>query len=146
VFSITTAFKQTQTVPLTSLNFSTTLLLRRFLITFLGMAVCAAIAPYEDARSVARRLVEEHGKFVEIFVNTPLEHCEARDRKGLYAKARAGELKGMTGIDDPYEAPLKCEIDLPSHELSVSESVDRIMEYLVDQGYVVLPGNPVLKE
>ena len=117
-----------------------------FLIHFLGMAVCAAIAPYEDARSVARRLVEEHGKFVEIFVNTPLEHCEARDRKGLYAKARAGELKGMTGIDDPYEAPLKCEIDLPSHELSVSESVDRIMEYLVDQGYVVLPGNPVLKE
>ena len=108
-----------------------------------GMAVCAAIAPYEDARNVARRLVEEHGKFVEIFVNTPLEHCEARDRKGLYAKSRAGILKGMTGIDDPYEAPPACEIDLPSHELSVSESVDRIMDFLIEKNYIVLPGNPI---
>ena len=108
-----------------------------------GMAICAAIAPYEDARGVARRLVEEHGKFIEIFVNTPLSHCEQRDRKGLYAKARAGELKGMTGIDDPYEAPLACEIDLPSHELAVHESVDRIMDYLTEHGFVALPGNPV---
>jgi sulfate adenylyltransferase len=107
------------------------------------MAICAAIAPYEDARGVARRLVEEHGKFIEIFVNTPLSHCEQRDRKGLYAKARAGELKGMTGIDDPYEAPLACEIDLPSHELAVHESVDRIMDYLTEHGFVALPGNPV---
>ena len=104
-----------------------------------GMAICAAIAPYEDARGVARRLVEEHGQFVEIFINTPLNECETRDRKGLYAKARAGILKGMTGIDDPYEAPSNCEIDIPSHKLSVSESVDQIMDYLTEKGYVVLP-------
>ena len=101
-----------------------------------GIAVCAAIAPYEDARNVARRLVEENGNFVEIFINTPLEECETRDRKGLYAKARAGKLKGMTGIDDPYEAPSNCEIDIPSHKLSVSESVDQIMDYLMDNGFV----------
>jgi sulfate adenylyltransferase len=103
------------------------------------MAICAAIAPYEDARGVARRLVEEHGQFVEIFINTPLNECETRDRKGLYAKARAGILQGMTGIDDPYEAPSNCEIDIPSHKLSVSESVDQIMDYLTEKGYVVLP-------
>jgi sulfate adenylyltransferase len=99
-----------------------------------GMAICAAIAPYENARNVARSLVEEQGQFVEIFVSASLEACEDRDRKGLYAKARAGDLKGMTGIDDPYEAPTKCEINIPSHELSVAESVDQIMDYLKERG------------
>ena len=112
-----------------------------------GMAVCAAIAPYSEARNEARRLVEEaNGRFVEVFVNTPLSHCEKRDRKGLYAKARAGTLKGMTGIDDPYEEPQECEIDLPSHELTVAESVDRIMDFLASKGYIHLPGHPLKEE
>jgi sulfate adenylyltransferase len=70
-----------------------------------GIAVCAPIAPYADDRAAARALVEAHGDFIEVHVNTALEVCEARDTKGLYAQARAGELKHFTGVSDPYEVP-----------------------------------------
>jgi sulfate adenylyltransferase len=102
-----------------------------------GIAVCAPIAPYEATRAEARKMNEEVGGFVEIFVSTPLEECERRDRKGLYAKARAGTLKGMTGIDDPYEEPKNAELVLDASKLSIAESVDQIITYLKDNGYIV---------
>jgi sulfate adenylyltransferase len=106
-----------------------------------GLSMCAAIAPYADARNTARRLVEEYGRFIEIHVDTPLAECENRDRKGLYAKARAGELKGMTGIDDPYEVPEDPEIRVVTGG-GVAHEVDQIMDYLREQGYIALPGHP----
>ena len=76
-----------------------------------GVVVCAAVSPYRVTRDDCRRLVgSDH--FVEVFVDTPLQICEQRDNKGLYAKARRGELSGFTGIDDPYEPPLSPEITL----------------------------------
>lgn len=74
-----------------------------------GAVICAAVSPYDAARKKARAMVDEaggeHGRFVLVYVSTPLEVCEQRDAKGLYAKARAGDLRGMTGVDDPYESP-----------------------------------------
>jgi hypothetical protein len=75
-----------------------------------GTVVVAAIAPYEAAREEARALVERHGRFVLVHLSTPLEVCEGRDVKGLYARARAGQLTGFTGIDDPYEPPARAEV------------------------------------
>jgi sulfate adenylyltransferase len=75
-----------------------------------GIAVCAPIAPYADARAESRALVEAHGDFIEIHVATTLEVCEARDRKGLYAQARAGKIARFTGISDPYEVPEQPEL------------------------------------
>ena len=100
-----------------------------------GIAICAAIAPYAAARKVARDLVEAEGSFIEIFVNTSLEECEKRDRKGLYVKARSGKLKGMTGIDDPYEEPAAAEIVVETHS-TVSDSVQKITDYLVLHGFI----------
>lgn len=74
-----------------------------------GIAICAAIAPFAEARQKNRELVETVGHYIEVFVNTPIEECEARDVKGLYAKARRGELAGFTGVNDPYEIPEKPE-------------------------------------
>ena len=101
-----------------------------------GIALCAPIAPYEADRKANRHAVEAHGGYVEVFVATPLEECEKRDVKGLYAKARAGIIKEFTGISDPYEAPTDAEIVLPTQDLSVAESVERVMDYLVKEGYL----------
>jgi bifunctional enzyme CysN/CysC len=87
------------------------------------------ISPFRSEREMARSLMED-GEFIEIFVDTPLEICEARDPKGLYKKARAGELRNFTGIDSDYEAPLSAEIVLKSGEREVDELVDQIVEYL----------------
>jgi sulfate adenylyltransferase len=75
-----------------------------------GIALCAAIAPYAAARERARRMVEKNGVFIEVFVDTPLAECEARDPKGLYRRAREGELPHFTGVDDPYEIPRRPEL------------------------------------
>jgi len=98
-----------------------------------GIAICAPIAPYAGARADARQLVETHGRFVEIHVSTPLEVCEARDRKGLYAAARAGKIKGFTGIDDPYETPHAPELRLDTSTMSVSDAADRVFDWLRQQ-------------
>ena len=96
-----------------------------------GIAICAAIAPFEKSRMEARQMVENQGgQFIEIFINTNLEECENRDRKGLYHKARQGLIPEFTGIDSPYEEPSNPEINLDTTNLSVTESVDRIMEFL----------------
>ena len=101
-----------------------------------GIVICAPIAPYANARAEARQLVEAHGRFVEVHVATPLETCEARDRKGLYAAARAGKIKGFTGIDDPYEAPVAPELRIDTSQVSVNAAADQVWEWLQAQALV----------
>jgi bifunctional enzyme CysN/CysC len=93
------------------------------------ICITAFISPYRADRDAVRQCMEP-GQFVEVYVNAPLDVCETRDPKGLYAKARANEIKDFTGISAPYEAPLKPELELPTHLLSVQESVLKIVEYL----------------
>jgi len=101
-----------------------------------GIALSAAIAPYQAPREYVRHLISNCGGFVEVYVATPLEICEKRDRKGLYKRARQGLIKGFTGIDDPYEPPTKAEIIIqPS--LSVKESTDLIINYLKSTKYLL---------
>ena len=83
-------------------------------------------------------MVQSHGTFVEIYVDTSVEECANRDRKGLYAKAFAGKIKGFTGVDDPYEEPENAEITMKTHDRKVSECVDEIIEYLERQGHLIL--------
>jgi sulfate adenylyltransferase len=92
-----------------------------------GICICAAIAPFRSARDEARARISKVGNFYEIHIATPLAVCEQRDPKGLYKKARKGEIKGFTGIDDPFEAPEKPELHLDTSQYSVDESVDRIL-------------------
>ncbi len=102
-----------------------------------GIAVCAPIAPYRHTRRQVRDMISEYGGFMEVHVSTPLEECEKRDVKGLYQKARAGEIKGFTGIDDPYEAPEKAELVLDTTGQTVASQVDKVMDYLFEQGYLL---------
>jgi sulfate adenylyltransferase len=107
-----------------------------------GMVMCAAVSPYRATRNDVRSLVgTEH--FVEIFVDTPLEVCEARDTKGMYAKARRGEIKDFTGIDDPYEPPLRPEITLDTINQTPEDNARRILDYLRQRGFVRLSAPPV---
>ena len=101
-----------------------------------GVAICAPIAPYDKTRKGVRSMIEEVGGFVEIHVNTPLEECEKRDRKGLYAMARAGKIKGFTGIDDPYEIPKEPEMTIDTLELSPELAAHRIFVKLEGLGYI----------
>eukprot|EP00002_Diphylleia_rotans_P028130 TRINITY_DN5675_c0_g1_i1.p1 TRINITY_DN5675_c0_g1~~TRINITY_DN5675_c0_g1_i1.p1 ORF type:complete len:572 (+),score=122.30 TRINITY_DN5675_c0_g1_i1:56-1771(+) len=101
-----------------------------------GISICAPIAPYSQTRGEVRRMIEPLGGFMEIWISTPLSTCEARDRKGLYAKARKGLLKGMTGIDDPYEAPVNPELNIDTTDISIGQAVEIVVEYLKKQGYV----------
>jgi sulfate adenylyltransferase len=103
-----------------------------------GIAVCSMIAPYCQARSKSRDLVENHGKFIEIFVSTPLEVCEQRDVKGLYEKARKGILKGFTGIDDPYEEPENAELVIDTSSEKPEVSVQKILDYLAETDVIEL--------
>jgi sulfate adenylyltransferase len=91
-----------------------------------GTVVVAAIAPYDAAREEARALVERHGRFVLVHLATPLEVCEQRDVKGLYAKARAGEIPVFTGVSDPYEPPSRAELTIDTSVTPLEESVARI--------------------
>ena len=95
-----------------------------------GVAICAPIAPYAATRAAARAMVERYGRFVLVHVATPLEVCEARDRKGLYAKARAGVLTEFTGISDPYEVPVDAALTLDTSEMDVETAVARVLEAL----------------
>jgi sulfate adenylyltransferase len=102
-----------------------------------GIAICAAVSPYRATREDVRAMVGKD-RFVEIFVDTPLEICEARDVKGMYAKARRGEITGFTGIDDPYEPPINPEITLDTVNFTPEENARRILAYLGNHGYVRL--------
>lgn len=96
-----------------------------------SVAITSFISPYRKDRDLVRKLHEDNKlRFFEIFVDTPLEICEQRDPKGLYKKARRGELKGFTGVDDPYEAPLQPELLLQTQKQSVEECVQRCLALL----------------
>lgn len=100
-----------------------------------GTVICAAISPYRQARLEARKMVpEDH--FIEVFVDTPLEVCEERDIKGLYASARSGVLKNFTGIDDPYEAPIQPEVHVMTVGKTAKENAREIIDYLIETGYL----------
>jgi adenylylsulfate kinase len=99
------------------------------------VAITAFISPYRADRDQVRALMKP-GDFVEIFVDCPVEVCEQRDVKGLYKKARAGEIKEFTGISAPYEAPANAELTIKSHELSVDAAVVKIVDYLASKGVV----------
>lgn len=92
-----------------------------------GICVCAVIAPYRNARNEVRERVSAIGGFYEIYVATPLAVCEQRDPKGLYAKARRGEIKSFTGIDDPFEVPERPEMVIDTSKMTVDEEVERLL-------------------
>jgi adenylylsulfate kinase len=98
--------------------------------------ICAAISPYEDTRRRARAMVEEFGSFVEVYVKASVEECARRDVKGLYEKAFAGEIKGFTGVDDPYEEPADAEIVLETEDQTPEESARAVVQKLEELGLV----------
>jgi sulfate adenylyltransferase len=100
-----------------------------------GIAICAAIAPYAEARNVVRAQVEQYGGFIEIHVATTFDVCKARDIKGLYQKAEDGLITGFTGVDDPYEAPENPELVIDTSNISVREAVDLIFNALEQLGF-----------
>lgn len=93
--------------------------------------VCALVSPYRDDRREVRALHD--GRFLEVHVAAPLDVCAARDVKGLYARQRSGELRGLTGVDDPYEAPEAPEVVVPTHLQTVDQSLDAIWEAIVSR-------------
>ncbi len=95
--------------------------------------ITAAISPYRAIRDEARAMIKD---FVEVYAEAPLEVCEQRDVKGLYAKARAGQIKGFTGIDDPYEAPENAEVVCMTGEQSVAESAQQVIDKLIELKYL----------
>jgi sulfate adenylyltransferase len=101
-----------------------------------GLVVCAAVSPYRQTRDDVRRMVGAE-QFVEVFVDTPIEVCEGRDVKGMYAAARAGRIKGFTGVDDPYEAPTAPEITLDTVAHDAEDNARVVLGWLEKQGYVV---------
>ncbi|MEO3822416.1 adenylyl-sulfate kinase [Actinomadura sp. B10D3] len=101
-----------------------------------GTAICAPIAPYAATRAEVRRMVSAVGDFILVHVATPLEECERRDRKGLYAKARAGQIPEFTGISDPYEVPDDADLTLDTSTMTPAEAVAEVLGLLVDGGWV----------
>ena len=99
------------------------------------------MSPYRTTRNDVRVMVGE-GHFVEVFVDTPLSVCEERDTKGMYAKARRGEVENFTGIDDPYERPIDPEIAIDTLRHSPEENARRIVEFLIEKGFVRVPQFP----
>jgi len=101
-----------------------------------GIAICAPIAPYDATRKHVRQLIEPYGGFILVHIATTVEVCEQRDRKGLYAKARAGILKEFTGISDPYEVPADAEVTINTGELSPEEAAQEIILHLEREGFI----------
>jgi sulfate adenylyltransferase len=104
-----------------------------------GIAICAPIAPYAQARATARRMVTEVGDFLLIYVSTPVDVCAARDRKGLYAKAWAGLIAGFTGVSDPYEEPRDADLVLDTSTMTRQEAVDAVLKLLITGGWLADP-------
>ena len=100
-----------------------------------SLVMTAFISPYREDRDSVRSLLKP-GEFLEIYVNASLETCESRDPKGLYKKARAGEIKGFTGIDAPYEAPESCELELDSDSRGIEELANDVIDYLQANNYL----------
>ncbi|AAC07134.1 sulfate adenylyltransferase [Aquifex aeolicus VF5] len=100
-----------------------------------GVVICALVSPYRSARNQVRNMMEE-GKFIEVFVDAPVEVCEERDVKGLYKKAKEGLIKGFTGVDDPYEPPVAPEVRVDTTKLTPEESALKILEFLKKEGFI----------
>ncbi|HEX2270125.1 MAG TPA: bifunctional sulfate adenylyltransferase/adenylylsulfate kinase, partial [Pyrinomonadaceae bacterium] len=100
-----------------------------------GTVICAAVSPYRTTRNDVRNMIGAD-RFIEVFVNTPLEECERRDIKGMYRKARRGEIKNFTGIDDPYEPPVQPELELETATKSAEENARLIIAYLTERGFL----------
>ena len=105
-----------------------------------GVVICAAVSPYRATRNEVRGMVGDE-QFVEVHVDTPIEVCEQRDIKGMYAKARRGEIKGFTGIDDPYEEPLNAELKLGTIGCLPEENARKILQYLIGKGFLLEAGD-----
>lgn len=101
-----------------------------------GIALCAVIAPYREARQKNRDLISQYGGYVEVYVATPIDECEKRDTKGFYKKARQGEMKGFTGVDDPYEIPENADIVIDTSTTSLKDAVEIVFGYLQRNGYI----------
>jgi sulfate adenylyltransferase len=109
-----------------------------------GIAICAPIAPYDATRKHVRQMIEPYGGFILVHVSTPIETCEERDRKGLYAKARAGIVKEFTGISDPYELPADAEVVINTADLSAEEAAQEIILHLEREGFIGVSPEPAL--
>jgi sulfate adenylyltransferase len=105
-----------------------------------GIAICAPIAPYDATRKAVREMIEPVGGFILVHIATSVETCEQRDRKGLYAKARAGILKEFTGISDPYEEPKDAEVTINTADLSAEEAAQEIILHLEREGFIGVNG------
>ena len=101
-----------------------------------GIAICAPIAPYKADRDANKELIESFGGYVEVYIDVSVEVCEKRDTKGLYAKARAGIIKGFTGIDDPYEIPENPDVACDTDKESIDESATKVLNKLYELGYL----------
>ncbi len=106
-----------------------------------GVAICAPIAPYRATRREVREMISQHGGLIEVYVSTPLEVCEARDRKGLYAKARAGLIQDFTGINDPYEVPESPEVVVDGSMIAPEEAAQHFLFHLDSKGFINHPGS-----
>ncbi len=100
-----------------------------------AIVLTAFISPFQDDRKQARDLVDDN-EFIEVFIDVPLEVCESRDPKGLYKKARSGDIPNFTGIDSPYEKPNSAEIHIVNDQIDISDNVDKIINYLKENGYI----------
>jgi sulfate adenylyltransferase len=105
-----------------------------------GVAICAPIAPYDSVRHEVREMVQSCGGFILVHVSTPLEVCEQRDRKGMYAKARAGIIKEFTGISDPYEVPEDADVRIDTSRMTPDEAVREVLSFLEREGYISASG------
>jgi len=105
-----------------------------------GIALCAPIAPYDSIRKEVRAMIQPYGGFILVHLATPIETCEARDRKGLYAKARAGLVKEFTGVSDPYEVPVDAEVILDTTDMTPEEAAQEIFLYLEREGFIGASG------
>jgi sulfate adenylyltransferase len=101
-----------------------------------GNVIRAALSPYSAARNAVRNLIGDD-LFIEIFVDTPLDVCEQRDTKGMYAKARRGEIKNFSGIDDPYEPPVNPELRLTTTDCTAEENADRVLRFRLERGFIL---------
>ena len=101
-----------------------------------GAAICAPIAPYEESRNYVKDIISQHGEYILVHVSTSLEICEKRDTKGLYKKAKEGLIKGLTGVDDPYEVPRDADLVIDTDGISVSDAVKDIISYLQDANLI----------
>jgi sulfate adenylyltransferase len=99
-----------------------------------GTVICAAVSPYRATRNDVRNMVGD--RFIEVFVNTPLDECERRDVKGMYLKARRGEIKNFTGVDDPYEAPVQPELVIDTVGNSAEDNARAIVSLLSERGFL----------